>query len=131
MPAFKPSENDRHRVMMLVVCGIAPDRIAGYLGISKQTLYRHFAGELENGNDMANAAVADSLYRNALEGMVSAQIFWMKAIAKWNNKEVSDVGAFGAVEAEAEEVTLSDREMARRIAYVLDRAARNQGPETI
>jgi AcrR family transcriptional regulator len=130
MPAYKPSEGDRRTVMMLVVCGIARDRIAGHLGISRPALHRHFADELDNGNDIANAAVAGSLYQNAMDGTVSAQIFWMKTIARWGDKDVGDpdIGATG--DASAEEVAVSDREVARRIAFVLDRAARNESPET-
>lgn len=131
MAAFEPSEDDRHRVMMLVVCGIAADRIAGHLGISRPALYRHFARELDNGSDIANAAIAGSLYRSAMDGTVSAQIFWMKTIAKLSDSAAGDADAARDIDPGAEEVTLSDRELARRIAYVLDRAARCEGPETI
>lgn len=131
MPAFEPSESDRRRVMMLVVCGIARDKIAKHLGISKSTLYRHFADQLDNGTDIANAAVAGSLYQNAVDGTVSAQIFWMKTIARWGDKDMGDAGFARTREAEAEELTVSDREVARRIAFVLDKAARAEGPESI
>lgn len=131
MPVFEPSESDRHKVMMLVVCGIARDKIAGHLGISRPTLYKHFADELENGNDIANAAVAGSLYRSAVDGTVSAQIFWLKTIARWSGRDAGDTGFARTLEAVADEVAVSDREIARRIAYVLDKAARNEGPESI
>lgn len=130
MPPYKPSESDRRRVMMLVVCGIARDNIAGHLGISKPTLYRHFADELDNGNDIANAAVAGSLYQNAVDGTVSAQIFWMKTIARWGAKDAGDATLGAAGDASTQEVAVSDREVARRIAFVLDKAARNESPET-
>jgi len=129
MPVFEPSETDRRRVMMLVVCGIARDKIAEHLGISGPTLYRHFANELDNGNDIANAAIAGSLYQNAVDGTVSAQIFWMKTIARWSDKDRDDVGFATAAQAEAEEPVVSDREVARRIAFVLDRAARTEDAE--
>ena len=129
MPAFEPSETDRRRVMMLVVCGIERDKIAEHLGISKPTLYRHFADELDNGNDIANAAVAGSLYQNAIDGTVSAQIFWMKTIARWSDREMGDARLAPTMEAEAEETAVSDREVARRIAFVLDRAARTEDTE--
>ena len=66
-----------------------------------------------------------------MDGTVSAQIFWMKTIAKLSDSAAGDADAAGTVDPGAEEVTLSDRELARRIAYVLDRAARSEGPETI
>ncbi|MEO1159896.1 MAG: hypothetical protein AAFW74_05465 [Pseudomonadota bacterium] len=131
MPAFEPSETDRRRVIMLVVCGIAPDKIAGHLGISKPALHKHFADELANGNDIANAAVAGSLYQNAVDGTVSAQIFWMKTIARWSDRDMDDASLADTAEATAEEVAVSDREVARRIAFVLDKAARTEGSETV
>ncbi len=130
MPAYKPSESERRRVMMLVVCGIARDKIARHLGISSPALDRHFADELDNGNDIANAAVAGSLYQNAVDGTVSAQIFWMKSIARGGDKDVGDAKLGATSNGEAEELAVSDREVARRIAFVLDKAARNEGPET-
>lgn len=130
MPAFKPSETDRLRVMMLVVCGIAREKIAGHLGISEPALHRHFVDELNNGKDIANAAVAGSLYKNAVDGTVSAQIFWMKTIARWGGKNTVDTDLAGSAETVMEETLVSDREMARRIAFVLDRAARTEGVGT-
>ncbi len=126
MPAFKPSETDRRRVMMLVVCGIARDKIADHLGISKSTLYRHFADVLDNGGDIANAAVAGSLYQNAVDGTVSAQIFWMKTVARWGEKDTGDAEFARSEDAGSDEVAVSDREVARRIAFLLDRAARSE-----
>lgn len=116
---------------MLVVCGIARDRIAEHLGISKPTLDRHFADELDNGNDIANAAVAGSLYQNAVDGTVSAQIFWMKTIARWSDKDMGDARLSPGTEAQAEEIAVSDREVARRIAFMLDKATRSEGPKSI
>ncbi|MGI9521707.1 MAG: hypothetical protein ACR2PG_08670 [Hyphomicrobiaceae bacterium] len=131
MPAFEPTDSDRHKVMMLVVCGVAPDRIAGHMGLSQAVLQDHFADETENGNDIANAAVAGSLYRSAVEGTVSAQIFWLKTVAGWSGRQAGDVNFGRTMDAVAGEVAASDREIARRIAYVLDRATRNEGPESI
>ncbi len=126
MPAFEPTETDRRRVMMLVVCGIARDKIAEHLGISKSTLYRHFPDELNNGSDIATAAVAGSLYQNAVDGTVSAQIFWMKTIARWGEKDTGDVEVATPADAGANDTAVSDREVARRIAFLLDRAARTE-----
>ena len=47
MPSYKPSESDRRRVMMLVVCGIARDNIAGHLGIKQASLYYYFKSKEE------------------------------------------------------------------------------------
>lgn len=124
MPAFEPTETDRRRVMMLVVCGIARDKIAEHLGISKSTLHRHFSDELDNGSDIATAAVAGSLYQNAVDGTVSAQIFWMKTIARWGEKGSGDADFATPEDAGSKEAAVSDREVARRIAFLLDRAAR-------
>ena len=123
-PPYVPSENDRRTVMMFVVCGVTSDKIAQHMGIARSTLYKYFTGELENGNEIANSAVAGQLFKNAMEGNVTAQIFWMKTRARWTERERPDDYMPETIEGDAEEITVSERETARRIAFVLDKASR-------
>ncbi len=125
--ADKPTDELRQKVIMLVVCGFAPARIAAFLDIKKSVLRKHFANELKNGRDMANADVAASLYRSAMNGRVSAQIFWMKAMAARHEPDPGTVSSGYGSGGSARKVEPSDREVARRIAFMLDRAARSEG----
>ena len=50
------------------------------LGIgSRTTLYKHYSQELESGRLDRDLEVVRALHLNAIEGNVSAQIFWCKA----------------------------------------------------
>ena len=73
------------------------------------------------------ADVAASLYRSAMNGRVSAQIFWMKAMAARHEVDPGAVGSGDVPGRSARKVEPSDREVARRIAFMLDRAARSEG----
>jgi hypothetical protein len=126
-PESKPTDECRQKVIMLVVCGFAPARIAAFLGVKKSVLRKHFANELKNGRDMANADVAASLYRSAMNGRVSAQIFWMKAMAARHEADSGTVSSGDGPARSARKIEPSDREVARRIAFMLDRAARSEG----
>lgn len=51
--------------------------------ITVKTLRKHFKAELETGELKANTKVAQCLYKQATEGNVTAQIFWLKTRARW------------------------------------------------
>lgn len=72
-------------------CGISQDDIATVLDIDPQTLREEFRAELDSGAIKATAQVAQSLFRLATEGNVTAAIFWMKARAGWREKQDADL----------------------------------------
>lgn len=91
-PKYAPTPQDRQRVKSLAAAGMAQDKIALSLGISKNTLTANFREELDLGLAEANAAVASALFKNATGGNVTAQIFWLKTRAGWTEKqEVNEI----------------------------------------
>jgi len=82
----EPTEANREVVKALSGRGITQDDIALYLNISSPTLRKHYADELRVGAVASNVKVINSLYKNAVEGNVAAQIFWAKARLGWNEK---------------------------------------------
>ncbi len=64
-------------------CGVPFEDIAKCRGISPKTLGKHFREELDTGKVRANVNVMQSLYRSAMEGNVTAMIFWLKTRAGW------------------------------------------------
>ena len=64
--------------------GMTEEQIATRIGISKATLttwkqkYPEFLASLKTTKDEADAKVVESLYKQALKGNVTAQIFWLK-----------------------------------------------------
>lgn len=86
---FEPTKEQRHIVKNLkAYLGRTDEEIAKVLGVSCDTLTRHFPEELKAGRDAANANMARALYENGISGNVAAQIFWMKTRAGW--KEVDE-----------------------------------------
>ena len=62
-------------------------------GISIVTLHRHYRKELDHGRHQVNIKVVQSLYKAAVEGNVTAQIFWAKTRLGWREKsEVEHTG---------------------------------------
>jgi hypothetical protein len=82
----KPSPESRAQVEALSGYGVRQDEIAIYLNIDPKTLRKHYEKEIDTGHIKANVGVARSLHKNATEGNVTAQIFWLKARAGWRDK---------------------------------------------
>ncbi len=84
----EPTEKTRAEVAALVSFGNTQEEIAGYIGISIDTLERRYRDELDNSVVRANAKVAAKLFRKAIEGDdIKAQIFWLKTRARWREKD--------------------------------------------
>jgi hypothetical protein len=84
---FQPTEENRRTVLAMAGYGIPHDHIAVVVGIAPMTLRKHFRAELDTGETLANAKVAETLYRMATSGEnVAAAIFWLKARAGWSEK---------------------------------------------
>ena len=79
-----PTEKTRTEVNALAGFGIREDEIATYIGIAPKTLRKYYRDELDVGHIKANAAVARSLYNQAVNGnSTTAAIFWLKSRAGW------------------------------------------------
>jgi len=88
MLAHEPTEKTRAEVCALVSFGNVQEEIASYMGISVDTLSRHYRDELDNSVVRANAKVAAKLYRKAIDGDdIKAQIFWLKTRARWRETD--------------------------------------------
>jgi len=90
-PAFKPTEDDRKTVELMVAVGIPHEGIARCIqgGIDDKTLRKHFPEELETAAIRANTKVAGSMFQSAISGNVAAQKHWTSARMGW--KETSEV----------------------------------------
>ena len=91
--AGKPRiEIDLDRVTELAAQGLTNEQIAAALGISRTTLQARkreselFAQAIEKGQALGIEAVSNALFENAKAGNVTAQIFFLKARAKWKDR---------------------------------------------
>jgi hypothetical protein len=99
-PEFVPTAEHRRQVETLAGLGIPHDDIAVLIlnantggHIAKATLQKYFEQELKAGHVKANSAIAQSLYKQATEGNVTAGIWWTKARMGW--KEQTEVKLSG------------------------------------
>ncbi len=67
--------------------GIPQLDIAKLIGLSKTTLRKYYRSELELGELKANASIAGALYKAAMLGNTTSQIFWLKTRAKWRETD--------------------------------------------
>lgn len=124
-PRFAPTDDQRHTVECMASAGIPQDDIARVIGIAKATLQEHFRDELDNGKARTITKVADSLVRQALAGNIAAAIFYLKTQGRWREapQEHEHAGKDGGpVQVEA---TLSDTDLARKVAFMLAAAKEN------
>jgi hypothetical protein len=82
-PRFKPTEDQRELVKRAAACGLTNEQVANVLGVSEATVKKYFALELHTSSDKANMAVAGALFKSAMGGNVTAQIFWCKTRLGW------------------------------------------------
>jgi|VirMetMinimDraft_7_1064189.scaffolds.fasta_scaffold121238_2 hypothetical protein len=87
-PAYKPSDEHRKTIAVMVAAGIPQLSIARCLGSDIKTLRKHYQNEFDNSADIANAKVAESLFKQAVQGNTAAGIWWTKSKMGW--KETRD-----------------------------------------
>lgn len=95
-PPHMPGPAERRLVESMAGYGVPVDDIARVLGIDSKTLKKHYRAELDTGHILANAKVAESLFRKATgDGpkSVTAAIFWLKTRAGWREARPEDDGS--------------------------------------
>jgi hypothetical protein len=88
-PAHQPTEATRQTVSLHATVGTRQDVIAEILGISTDSLQRHYRAELDTSREKANASVGGALFKKAMGGDTTAMIFWLKTRARW--RETLDI----------------------------------------
>ncbi len=83
-PHHLPTEDTR-RVAAIMSSYNAPQKaIALALAIDENTLRKYYRTELDNGSDITNGKVSETLFRMAVSGRVpAATFFWLKTRAGW------------------------------------------------
>ena len=82
-PQFIKKDEDKKTVEALAIAGVTQRLIAQIVKISEPTLRKHFREELDTSKARANAVISQALFKNAKDGNVAAQIFWLKTQAGW------------------------------------------------
>jgi len=89
-PEHEPTAEQRLLVEALSAYGVTHDLIAGMIGISDETLRKHYRRELDYGLANLTAKVANSLVQKALSqraDAVNAAKFFLQARAGWATEQ--------------------------------------------
>jgi hypothetical protein len=117
-PEHEPTEVLMGQVEALVAVGTPHEQIAIVLEISTKTLRKHYQRQLDTGKVLANAKVAQTLFKQATKEKnpsIPAAIFWMKTQAGWSEKNlIEHSGTIGGA--------ASDEERVDRVVAILDAA---------
>ncbi len=92
-PPAQIRDSERRQVEAMAGYGVSEADIARVLGIDPETLRERYRDELDTGHVVANATVAESLFRKATgdhRQSVTAAIFWLKTRAGWRETSPSD-----------------------------------------
>ena len=106
----KPDKKSRDIVMKLARIGTPQEVIGDVLGIHRETVSKHYRRELDLSAAEANAEVANSLYQNAVNGNVTAQIFWCKTRLGWRETSVIEQKQEFAILIDRPEEELTEEE---------------------
>jgi hypothetical protein len=94
-PGPVPAERDEDYapwVERMAICGTPRHTIARVLGCSLEALNTNYPDELEHGQNVGNAMVAQTAFEIAVSGAVPAMtMFWLKTRAGWRETERFEV----------------------------------------
>jgi hypothetical protein len=122
---YVATEKDRKTVELMTAAGIEQEAMCKCLGISQDTLARHYRTELDTAAERANAQVAATLFRRATNPTdpsgVTAAIWWTKTRMRWKEKTETaltgaDGGAIKVEDANALQAMKSVAELMRHLA---------------
>ena len=87
----KPTEESRRNVRGLAGLGMTVDDISRLVGITENTLRKHYPNEMARGRAEANVRVSEALFKAATRANpnVMAQMFWLKNRAGWKDLAVN------------------------------------------
>ncbi len=84
--AHVPTPESRETVKMLKLVGATDEQVGRILGMSTDSLVKHYRQDLDDGKAELLGKVAQTLYQKALDGDVTSCIFILKTKAKWSEK---------------------------------------------
>ncbi len=122
----EPTAETRRLVEQHAAVGTPHQQIGKLLGVSVNTLKKHYREELDLGLARANAVVASTLFSQAKAGNITAAIFWMKTRGGWRETAKLEHGGSPGEPIEIRQLDatrLSDDALAELLA------ARKHAPE--
>lgn len=129
---YKEEYNEQARKLCLL--GAKDTDLADFFGVCEKTInnwksqHPEFLQSIKDGKENADVAVVQSLYKTALEGNTTAQIFWLKnrQPSKWRDKTTSELVGKDDGPIQTEEVTASEK-LKGLLEGIAERSGKNGG----
>ena len=83
----RPNDTTKRQVQGMALAGLDHDRIGRMIGISGDTLRKHYRTELEQ-EGLILGEIAQNLAQRAMDGDTISSIFYLKARAGWRDQHV-------------------------------------------
>ena len=115
--AHAPTDESRKQVETMAGLLLPHDDIAAILGISDETLRKHYRAALGVGRAKGNLTITDRLHKKAKDGNIAALIFLAKVRMGWSEKiKVENTGADG--EPLKVYMSMTEEELAKHLAQL-------------
>jgi hypothetical protein len=85
-PRFQPTQQQRDLVRVLKSCGITHPAISEVLSVPLRTVERYFKKEISSGGDVVKARIGAGIVRAALDGNLTAAMFYMRTQGGWSTR---------------------------------------------
>lgn len=109
---WKPTDEERKRIRMYAGLGLAQEQIATLIGRCVDTLAKYCRADLDEGAAEAKAKVGGAIVKAALNGNMTAAIFYAKTQMGWKetvrNELTGENG--GAIIAEVRRVVIDGKD---------------------
>jgi hypothetical protein len=102
---LKISQKDKDTVRTMSAYGVPQKQIAAAICVSLGSLHKYFKDELDGGQAEVSLKIAQTLYQKAIEGNVTALIFWLKCRMRWNENPIEEEIKTAVAEMTDEELT--------------------------
>lgn len=89
-PRIERNEKTAEQVQKLVGYGLTMDAVASVIGMGRTTMKRLYRPEIDTGESLVNASVAEKLYQRCMSGDTTSLIFWAKTRMGWRETQRVD-----------------------------------------
>ena len=81
------TDENKKLVAAYMIAGLTQEQAARSLGISVDTLAKHYRHELDNAHADAVAGVGGTLFQKAMAGDTASAIFYLKTRGRWSETQ--------------------------------------------